>query len=214
MNTEVIIESGTGGEQPAAGAGLYQQLPHEDYILAVYNALAGLGLRLGEDAQTSSPDGQQLDGWISFRPDVIDRTSWPAGVYLGWDQHAGWSLCDEGTRSLYPLELEVYASPTSVAARTRTRLSDEPDAPADQAWDGAEALKAAVAVWGGPDMDERERDYIERYDLSAADIGAPTIPDTYTDYDDVNPVCGCHRSAKCMGCGVCTTCDACYCDED
>lgn len=34
-----------------------------------------------------------------------------------------------------------------------------------------------------------------------------------SDYD-CNPVCGCHLSARCRGCGVCTTCDGCYCQED
>lgn len=37
---------------------------------------------------------------------------------------------------------------------------------------------------------------------------------TYSFEDDVNPICGCHRRAKCLGCGTCTSCDGCYCGED
>jgi hypothetical protein len=32
--------------------------------------------------------------------------------------------------------------------------------------------------------------------------------------NDVNPICGCHISARCDGCRVCKTCDGCYCFED
>jgi hypothetical protein len=39
-------------------------------------------------------------------------------------------------------------------------------------------------------------------------------PSPYTPDNDVNPICGCHLRARCAGCGVCTTCDGCYCDED
>lgn len=31
---------------------------------------------------------------------------------------------------------------------------------------------------------------------------------------DVNSVCGCHVRSRCGGCGVCTSCDGCYCSED
>ncbi|GIJ28322.1 hypothetical protein Vqi01_34840 [Micromonospora qiuiae] len=48
----------------------------------------------------------------------------------------------------------------------------------------------------------------------AAVDGGPRLPDTWTPVDDVNPICGHHRRANCVGCGSCTTCDACYCRED
>ncbi|MEV3986224.1 hypothetical protein [Nonomuraea sp. NPDC049758] len=32
-------------------------------------------------------------------------------------------------------------------------------------------------------------------------------------HHDVNPACGHHLRALCGGCGVCTTCDGCYCTE-
>ncbi len=35
----------------------------------------------------------------------------------------------------------------------------------------------------------------------------------WSEEHDCNPVCGCHLSAKCMGCGVCMSCDSCYCEE-
>ncbi|OPC81823.1 hypothetical protein B4N89_13540 [Embleya scabrispora] len=44
--------------------------------------------------------------------------------------------------------------------------------------------------------------------------GGPAIPDTHAPDNDVNPICGHHRRAKCLGCGSCATCDACYCGED
>lgn len=44
--------------------------------------------------------------------------------------------------------------------------------------------------------------------------GGPALPDTYTADNDVNPICGCHRRSKCVGCGQCTNCDGCYCGEE
>lgn len=41
----------------------------------------------------------------------------------------------------------------------------------------------------------------------------PAIPAPYTPDNDVNPACGCHRRSQCLGCGACTSCDACYCGE-
>lgn len=35
----------------------------------------------------------------------------------------------------------------------------------------------------------------------------------WSDEVDCNPICGCSLSAKCRGCGVCMTCDGCYCEE-
>lgn len=50
--------------------------------------------------------------------------------------------------------------------------------------------------------------------LAVADDYGPRVPDTWTPDNDVNPMCGCHRRAMCVGCGVCTSCDGCYCGED
>jgi hypothetical protein len=48
--------------------------------------------------------------------------------------------------------------------------------------------------------------------LDGAD--GPTVPATYTDHDDANPICGHHKRDQCLGCGSCTSCDGCYCYED
>ncbi len=44
-------------------------------------------------------------------------------------------------------------------------------------------------------------------------LGRARGPAQWSDEHDCNPVCGCHLSAKCLGCGVCLTCDGCYCGE-
>ena len=123
-------------------------LPHDAYIEAVHEHLASIGLH-PTGATVTTPDGQQLDGVISLRPGQgYDPEQWPDGVYLGWDQHAGWSLCTEGTnRSLYPLNLDVYAYPAAVATRAHSELWDEPVSWVDEAWDGADALRSAVEAW-------------------------------------------------------------------
>jgi len=38
-------------------------------------------------------------------------------------------------------------------------------------------------------------------------------PASWTSENDVNPICGCHLASRCLGCGCCTTCDGCYCEE-
>lgn len=44
-------------------------------------------------------------------------------------------------------------------------------------------------------------------------LGSGGGPATWSSEHDCNPICGCHLSAKCHGCGVCMTCDGCYCNE-
>jgi hypothetical protein len=38
-------------------------------------------------------------------------------------------------------------------------------------------------------------------------------PAQWSSEHDCNPICGCHLSAKCLGCNVCMSCDGCYCGE-
>lgn len=38
-------------------------------------------------------------------------------------------------------------------------------------------------------------------------------PASWSSEHDCNPICGHHLSAKCQGCGVCMSCDGCYCYE-
>ena len=44
-------------------------------------------------------------------------------------------------------------------------------------------------------------------------LGTGGGPARWSDEHDCNPICGCHLEAKCLGCGVCMTCDGCYCHE-
>jgi hypothetical protein len=45
-------------------------------------------------------------------------------------------------------------------------------------------------------------------------VTGPRMPAPYSQDDDVNPVCGHHKKHLCLGCGACTMCDGCYCDEE
>ncbi|ACU71835.1 hypothetical protein Caci_2926 [Catenulispora acidiphila DSM 44928] len=119
-------------------------MPHDGYINEVAYQLTQLG---HEPTQqwTTSPDGEQLDGVIVF--DDADPALWPDHVWLGWDQHNGWALCDNGTRALFPLDLDVYAAPGAVAVRAADRLTGRQDTDVDEDWDGAAALAEAVRAW-------------------------------------------------------------------
>lgn len=126
-------------------------LPHDDYLQAVHDALAALGIE-PDRSWTETPDGEQLDAVAEFRSNPAIRAEWDGGIYLGWGQRDGWSLVDEGTgrstgRTLYPLDLGVYANPAAVAQRTYTILFGADSNPVDETWDGAEALQSAVEAW-------------------------------------------------------------------
>lgn len=58
-----------------------------------------------------------------------------------------------------------------------------------------------------------DNDGTRHYQLEHATGGAAG-PAWWTSEHDCNPICGCHLSAKCRGCNVCTSCDGCYCNED
>lgn len=127
-------------------------LPHDDYIDSVAYCLTR---RYHEPGQwwTTTPDGEQLDGVIVFG-NTVNRDLWPGRTWLGWDQRAGWALCDDTTRTLYPLDLDTYAAPEVVAVRAAERLTGRPDRivgedwnDADEGWDGAEKLAEAVRKW-------------------------------------------------------------------
>ena len=122
-------------------------LPHEDYITQVCERLGDLGIHVADGIATT-PDGEVLEAAISFYARTLSLELWPGGVYLGWDQGDGWALCTEGSnRCLYPLDLDTYANPRAVAQRTADRLTDAPDSPVDEDWDGAVALQDAVDAW-------------------------------------------------------------------
>jgi len=131
-------------------------MPHDDYINAVAHRLTELGY---QPAQwwTESPDGEQLDGVIIFRGHAANLDLWPGKVYLGWDQHDGWVLCEaeqgvgNDARTLYPLDLDTFAAPEAVATRAADRLTGRPDTDVDESWDGAEALAESIRVWESND---------------------------------------------------------------
>lgn len=130
------------------------QLPHDDYITAVANALAGYGITV-IDGGTSTPDGQLLDGWINFAPASVSTDLWPHGVYLGWDQQNGWLLIEQGGgRNVDPLDptaVRTYSSPQQVACSAanalRGRMSTGPITnDGTWSWD-SRPLEAAVKAW-------------------------------------------------------------------
>lgn len=125
-------------------------LPHDDYARAVADALAAAGTAPATWF-TSTPDGHQLDAVFNMAAGTFDPDAWPDGVYLGWDQNAGWDLTDNaGNRNTYPLGLEMFASPAAVAGRTRTRLLGLPDTTVDELWaitDEARRWVADIEAW-------------------------------------------------------------------
>lgn len=122
-----------------------ENLPHEAYMELVGDALAKIGYVA--PLFTSTPDGEQLDGWFEF-DDHLDTEEWPDGVYLGWDQRRGWSLTSTGTnRNTWPLDgLDTYARPEDVAAVAHSRLVDAP-IPDVTPWERADEIEAAVKAW-------------------------------------------------------------------
>lgn len=44
-------------------------------------------------------------------------------------------------------------------------------------------------------------------------LGGARGPAEWSSEHDCNPICGCHLASKCRSCGVCTSCDGCYCGE-
>jgi hypothetical protein len=48
---------------------------------------------------------------------------------------------------------------------------------------------------------------------AAVDRGGLRLPAIETPGRDVNPACGHRLGAYCEGCGTCTACDGCYCEE-
>jgi hypothetical protein len=74
-----------------------------------------------------------------------------------------------------------------------------------------QALRALDA--GGPPDDRAEQTSAGLVPVRPVDRGGPRMPAVVTREHDVNPVCGHWLGSQCVGCGVCTTCDGCYCAE-
>lgn len=131
-----------------------QQLPHDEYITAVAETLAGYSITV-TDGGTSSPDGQLLDGWIHVDLSSVSTEQWPHGVYLGWDQTRGWLLIEQGggrnVHDLDPTAVKTFSSPQQVACSAanalRGRLATGPITnDGTWSWD-SRPLQAAVEAW-------------------------------------------------------------------
>jgi hypothetical protein len=48
---------------------------------------------------------------------------------------------------------------------------------------------------------------------TASDLGGPRLPAPETSEQNLNPAYGHRLRAYCEGCGTCTACDGCYCEE-
>lgn len=55
--------------------------------------------------------------------------------------------------------------------------------------------------------------YTSPFKVRPVEQGGPELPAVPTRQNDVNYACGHWLGNKCDGCGVCTTCDGCYCAE-
>ena len=93
--------------------------------------------------------------WITFEPSCVDQGTWQHGVILGWDQHHGWTLIEQGGgRNVHPLDPEgvgTYSSPRQVACSaanalrghlTTGRICND----GTWSWD-SRPLEAAVGAW-------------------------------------------------------------------
>lgn len=129
-------------------------LPHDQYIADVADTLTQHGITVTRH-DTSTPDDEILDGWITPDPASVSTDTWPHGVALCWSQQQGWQLIEQGGgRNLHPLDPEavgVYSSPRQVACSAanalRGYLTTGPICnDGTWVWD-SRALEAAVAAW-------------------------------------------------------------------
>jgi hypothetical protein len=100
-------------------------LPHGPYMDVVHAALADEGITPW--MWISCPDGSQLDAVFEFADRDVDEDQWPDGVYLGWDQHSGWTMTTTGSsRTQYDLTVHPYGKPQDVAAVVAAQLRGRP----------------------------------------------------------------------------------------
>lgn len=106
-------------------------LPHDSYMDLVHAHLSDLGI-FPAGFWTETPDGDELVGVFEFPDHAISHDEWPDDVYLSWTQFDGWVLTSRGAnRTAYPLDLDTYSTPASVAALVRSQLAGTPPGPAD-----------------------------------------------------------------------------------
>jgi hypothetical protein len=130
------------------------QLPHDPYIRAVAAALAHHDVR--PDTVWTGDDEDGLTAVFRDWPDgIVDAETWPHGVYLTWDQSAGWQLVETGpSRTIHALDPAgvdgAFASPRQVACSAenalRGHLVTGPIAGDGPSWD-PRPVEAAVDAW-------------------------------------------------------------------
>lgn len=128
-------------------------LPHDEYMAAVADALAGYGIPPAHWENGVSDDDipDAIFTWGNNSSDV-----WLHGVYLIWDSYNGWRLIENGGgRNIYDLseDSRVYTDPRQVAADARARLTHGMDGwmPGPICIDGdrwdTRATQEAVRAW-------------------------------------------------------------------
>ncbi|GAB3115770.1 hypothetical protein GCM10027160_23620 [Streptomyces calidiresistens] len=131
-----------------------EELPHEPYIDSVAHALAVLNCE-PRYVHCETADGEQLDAVLSDWPEgVVSEEHWPHGVYLAWDQHAGWQLIESGGgRNVTSLcsDSDTYAAPWQVACDLLAQLATGAGADpivshGGPAWDPT-LVRQAVDAW-------------------------------------------------------------------
>ncbi|MFF9003626.1 hypothetical protein ACF1GW_38675 [Streptomyces achromogenes] len=128
-------------------------LPHDDYMTAVADHLAALGVIVADGGASENDD--LLDGWITIDPASASAETWPYGVYLGWDQKRGWLIIEAGgarnVTDLDPSAVRTFSSPQQVACSAanalRGQMSTGPITnDGTWSWD-SRSLEAAVSAW-------------------------------------------------------------------
>jgi hypothetical protein len=103
-------------------------LPHDDYMRAVANVLAGHGFR--SRWWTETPDGVDLHAVFRDWPaDSMISDEWANGVYLAWNPADGWILVEDGgSRTIWPLSEDSYtfSDPKQVGMDAFNRLIHGP----------------------------------------------------------------------------------------
>ncbi|MFF5445505.1 hypothetical protein [Streptomyces sp. NPDC012888] len=137
-------------------------LPHDAYMADVAGQLTAYGLEPEQwwacEDDSGTPDSDRLDGVFQWLPGTASSEHWPHGVYLTWDQYAGWRLIEEGEgRAVHALseDVGVFTHPRQVAADVRARFdhgldgwSPGPICIAGGHWDPV-ATRDAVLAWAG-----------------------------------------------------------------
>ncbi|RSS92486.1 hypothetical protein EF919_18300 [Streptomyces sp. WAC02707] len=131
------------------------ELPHDDYIGAVADALEMYGVRPGMYWTEDDEDGRLIGVFRDWPADTVDTDTWLHAPFLLWDQHEGWRLIEEGggrnIRDLDPEGVNPFSSPRQVACSManalRGHLVTGPIC-TDGSWSwDSRPLEAAIKEW-------------------------------------------------------------------